>query len=105
MMEEWIVMIKNGMLCLVTLACGAGMGPVYAADSLLQACRNEIEKFACDAMSPAYAYDCLSRHKEDRIKDKGFRSRCFKAYRAYEKANGKGEKVESHQVERLEHAN
>jgi hypothetical protein len=98
-------MIQNKMLCLTLLAWGVGAGPTYAADSMVQACASEIRKYDCDAKSPAYAYDCLNRNKEERIKDKGFRPRCFKAYLAYEKANGKGERIESHQVERLEHGN
>lgn len=72
---------------------------------MLQACKAEIKKFGCDAKSETYAYECLNKHKEPYIKDKGFRAQCFKAYLAYEKSSGKGEKIDSHQVERLEHKN
>jgi hypothetical protein len=77
---------------------------VQAADTMLQACSSEIKKYSCDALSESYAYDCLSRHDEPRVRNKGFSRKCFKAFVRYEKTNGKGEKVESHQVENPEHS-
>ncbi|WP_141732858.1 hypothetical protein [Oligoflexus tunisiensis] len=81
-----------------------GMPSAHAADTILQACTPEIRKFRCEALSDSYAYDCLSRHDEPRVRNKGFSRKCFKAYARYEKTTGKGEKVESHQVENPEHS-
>lgn len=78
---------------------------VEAAETMLKACTSEIKKFSCDAKSESYAYDCLRKHEEHRTKNHGFSGSCYKAYAAFEKATGKGDKVESHQVENPEHSN
>jgi hypothetical protein len=80
---------------------GAGLG---AAEPMLKACTAEIQKFKCDAKSESYAYECLNKHEETRTKDLGFSRPCFKAYASFEKSSGKGDKVESHQVEHPEHS-
>ncbi len=76
---------------------------VYAANSVRGACKAEIKKFTCDDKSDAYAFDCLKENNEASIKNKGFSPKCFKAYASYEKESGKGEKIDSHQTEQLEH--
>jgi hypothetical protein len=75
-----------------------------AADTMLRACTGEIQKYKCDAKSESYAYECLSKHEEQRTKNHGFSRPCFKAYASYEKSTGKGDKIESHQVENPEHS-
>ncbi|HYX38378.1 MAG TPA: hypothetical protein VE954_35190 [Oligoflexus sp.] len=84
----------------LALACAPS---IHAADRMLDACTAEIKKFACDAKSESYAYECLNKHKEQRTKDKGFSRKCFKAYGSYEKTSGKGEPIESHQTDHPEH--
>lgn len=78
---------------------------LHAAATVRGACSNEIQKFSCDAKSDAYAYACLNQHKDEQILNRGFSPKCFKAYASYEKASGKGERLESHQTERVEHSN
>lgn len=80
-----------------------GSGQLFAAGGMRSACTAEIKKFGCEDMSDSYAYSCLKQRKESRDKDGGFSPSCFKAYASYEKANGKSEKIESHEVERREH--
>lgn len=79
------------------------VGPAYAAETMLRNCGAEFKKYSCDAKSESYAYECLAKFQESRGKDKGFSRKCYKAYAAYEKETGRGEKVESHQVENPEH--
>ncbi len=88
------------LLFVTTLASG---GPAYAADTMLRNCGKEFKKYSCDAQSESYAYECLVKFQESREKNKGFSGKCYKAYAAYEKETGRGEKVESHQVENPEH--
>lgn len=91
---------------LLNLMLAFGLAPAaQAADTMLKACTSEIKKFNCDAKSESYAYDCLNKHEEQRTRNNGFSRSCFKAYVSYEKATGKGDKVESHQVENPEHSN
>lgn len=75
----------------------------HGADTMLRGCDKEIKKFGCDAKSESYTYDCLYKYREASTKNKGFSRKCYKAYAAYEKETGKGDKVESHQVEQSEH--
>lgn len=89
---------------LIVMASAGSMGSAsWAAEPMLKACTAEIQKYQCDAKSESYAYACLSKHEETRTKDLGFSRPCFKAYASFEKSSGKGDKVESHQVEHPEH--
>ncbi|HET9237747.1 MAG TPA: hypothetical protein VFO10_10875 [Oligoflexus sp.] len=89
---------------LIAMAFSGTMGSAsWAAEPMRKACTAELQKYKCDAKSESYAYECLSKHEKARTKDLGFSHPCFKAYASFEKSSGKGDKVESHQVEHPEH--
>ena len=92
--------IKSTCLYVALMSAGA---TAYAKPTMLHNCKNEIKKFSCEAQSESYAYDCLNSHKE-RTMNKGFTRKCFDAYALYEKENGVGDKIESHQIDQPEHS-
>jgi hypothetical protein len=100
---EGIALKSHSMVLSLALASGMGSS-AFAAETMLRACTAEIKKFKCDAKSESYAYECLNKHEEERTKDYGFSRPCFKAYAYFEKTTGKGDKLESHQVENPEHS-
>jgi hypothetical protein len=100
----WRVQLVILQKFLIAMALTGPIGSASgAAQPMLKACTAEIQKYKCDAKSESYAYECLSKHEETRTKDLGFSRSCFKAYASFEKSSGKGDKVESHQVENPEH--